>query len=412
MIKYDHTFLFIFALSKLPHFCYNTSMKYRELLRTTYFAGFLFSVQVALTAYINSSYLATKLPDFLIGILYTASAALAIAGLFLIPKLISAFGSSKIIGFLMLANILNILGMILSSNVYLVSFCFVLYFAFTTLIYLGIDIIIEHWSANTIQGTVRGAYLTSMNIGYMIGPIVAGFIADRLGFGVVYGFAIVFLIPVFIMIGFQLPTVTHIHESKANILGLARKFITHPELGSVFTVNFILQFFYAWMVIYTPIYLHQYAHIAWDTIGIMFTVMLLAFPLFEYPLGKLADKFKIEKSFMILGLITMGVATFFVTKAPVISIGALIAVLFITRIGASTVEVMTESYFFRKVDHNDTGSIGFFRNTLPFAYILAPVIASVVLKIAPMWTLFTILGVICCAGILVIFPRKRKVGHA
>ena len=188
----------------------------------------------------------------------------------------------------------------------------------------------------------------------------------------------------------------------------AVKFIRHPEFGSIFVVNFILQFFYAWMVIYTPIYLHEYAHIPWDTIGIVFTIMLAAFVILEYPLGKLADRFKIEKSMMMIGLLIMGLATFFITKAPILSLGALITVFFVTRIGASMVEVTTESYFFRKVNHNDTGCIGFFRNTYPFAYILAPIVASITLKLAPMWTLFLILGIICCLGVVILFPRTKK----
>jgi hypothetical protein len=84
------------------------------------------------------------------------------------------------------------------------------------------------------------------------------------------------------------------------------------------------------------------------------------------------------------------------------------ATLFMTRIGASIIEVATESYFFRHVKHDDTGSMGFFRNTYPFAYIIAPLLSSVLLKFTPLWSLFMVLGVICFVSIPVAYRINQK----
>jgi MFS family permease len=376
-------------------------MKYRALLRTTYLAGFLFSFHVALTVYVNSSYLSTKIPEALVGTLYTASAVIAIIGLYAIPRLMNRFGSRAILGTLVGINIANIIAMIVSHNVAVISACFAIFFAFNTLIYLGFDILIESWSENAVQGTVRGSYLTANNIGYMFAPLIAGFIADRLGFGTLYGFAIALSLPVLILLIGRLPSITNTHPSKSNILSLAHKFSRHKELRSVFLINFILQFFYAWMVIYTPLYLHEQAGLSWDRIGILFSIMLSAFVIFQYIAGKMADRFHCEKWMMAAGLFIMGVATLLVMRAPGMTFWTLALVLFITRVGASIVEVMTESYFFKRVHHDDTGAIGFFRNTYPFAYILAPLLASLILEFAPMWTLFAILGTLCCVAVFI-----------
>lgn len=374
-------------------------MKLRSLLRTTYVAGFLLSLQIALTVYVNSSFLETKIPENLIGFLYSASAVLSIIGLYFVPRLINKFGSSRVLGFLMLFNIGNLIGMIISPNVWTVSACFVTYFSFNTLIYLGLDILIEHWSTGLTQGSVRGKYLAILSLGFVVAPFFTGFITDRLGFGVLYGLAIAMIIPVFIIVALRLPTIHAIHPSKSNVFALINKFVSHPKLGSVFVINFILQFFYAWMVIYSPTYLHESVGIPWDTLGIVFMIMLLPFVLFEYPIGKLTDKFGAKK-FMVLGLFIMGTATILITTAPTITIIALAVLLFATRTGASFVEVSTESYFFKHVHPDDTGTIGFFRNTYPFAYLIAPVIASIIIGFAPVWTLFIILGCICFGGIL------------
>lgn len=374
----------------------------RKLLRTTYWAGFLFSLHIALTIFINSSFLATKIPEFLIGALYTASAILAVVGLYLVPKAINRFGTAKTLGLLILINIGNLLALILVQNIIALCVCFILYFAINTAVYLGTDIIVEHYTENSVQGSISGAYLTSKNVGFVIAPLIAGFLTDRLGFGVVYGFSILTLIPVLVIISFILPSITHTHASKANILGLAKKFLQHRDFSAVFFINFILQFFYAWMTIYSPLYLHERIGIPWDTLGIIFTVMLTAFVIFEYPLGKLADRFHIEKPMMYLGLLILGGGTMLITRSPLLSLSIITLILFISRIGASIIEVMTESYFFKKVHHDDTGSIGFFRNTYPFAYILAPLLAIPILKFSSLWVLFIILGVICFLGIPVV----------
>ncbi len=374
---------------------------HRSLLRITYITGFLLTFHIALISYVNSSFLATKIPEFLVGILYTASAIIAVIGLYTVPKLITRFGTRKIIGSMLLLSITSILVLIFSSNIIATLISFILYFSLTTCIYLGLDILIEHWSLASNQGTVRGIYLTSLSIAFMCAPLIGGFLTDRLGFTALYVLSVLMLLPVTIIILAVLPSITHTHSSKSNILGLAKKFLRHREFSAVFCVNFILQFFYAWMVIYTPIYLHEHLGIHWDVIGILFTIMLSAFVLLEYLMGMIADRFRIERGLMIIGLVIMGLATMFVTRAPLMTFWVLAITLFMTRVGASMVEVSTEAYFFRHVHRDDTGSIGFFRNTYPFAYIIAPLLSSVILKFAPLWTLYIILGIICFLGILV-----------
>lgn len=383
-------------------------MNSRNLLRTTYWAGFLLNSHVALISYVNSSFLATKIPESLIGMLYTASAILSVIGLFLVPHIIRRIGSRIVISGILFLNIVNLIAIIFSPTILVTAICFILYFALNTCLFLGLDILIEHWSENVNQGSIRGMYLTIISLGFMTGPLIGGYILDRLGYTSLYGLAMILLVPIVFTVLVRIPNIVQTHSSKSNIFGLLQKFIKHPDLGAVFLINFTLQFFYAWMVIYAPIYLHEHAHISWDTLGIMFTVMLSAFVLFQYAAGSLADRYHVEKHLMAFGLLIMGIATLFFAQAPQLTIVAITAILFATRVGASIVEVMTESYFFKRVNHADMGSIGFFRNTYPFAYILAPLIASIILKFAPIGKLFLILGIICIAAILITTGIKRR----
>jgi MFS family permease len=189
------------------------------------------------------------------------------------------------------------------------------------------------------------------------------------------------------------------HYSHATVKATAHKVFHSRDLKKIFTANIILQSFYAWMVIYTPIYLYKYVGFGWDDIGLMFTIMLLPFVLVDYPLGKLADKKFGEAEIMSIGFFILGLSTIGLAYITGKNIVLWTSILFITRVGAATVEMMIETYFFKKVPEKDLDVLGFFRMTRPAAYIIAPLIATITLSTVGHQAMFIILGVMCLCGL-------------
>jgi MFS family permease len=185
------------------------------------------------------------------------------------------------------------------------------------------------------------------------------------------------------------------------ILKTLRLFARNKHLSKIYVINFILKFFYAWMIIYTPIYLHQYVGFSWSQIGIIFSIMLLPFIILDFPLGKLSDRIGEKKmlivGFSIISLFTMAIPLF---HQPLLWLWA--GILFLTRIGAATIEVMSETYFFKSVDEEHADTISFFRNTMSLSFVIAPLVAIPVLLFVPSFEyLFFILGGIMLAGLLI-----------
>ncbi len=145
-------------------------------------------------------------------------------------------------------------------------------------------------------------------------------------------------------------------------------------------------------------YLRDYIGFSWTQIGLIFTLMLLPFVIFEVPVGEMADNKYGEKEFLTIGFIVMGLATLFISfiTAQVLFIWA--AVLFITRIGASFVEVSTESYFFKQVNQSKTDVISFFRVTRPISFIVAPILATISLQFIPFQYMFIVIGTLMIVG--------------
>jgi len=126
--------------------------------------------------------------------------------------------------------------------------------------------------------------------------------------------------------------------------------------------------------------------------------MLIPFVLFEIPFGYLADKILGEKEIMVTGFIITGCATIalfiFGEKSLIIMAG----ILFISRIGASAIESMSETYFFKKVSGSDTNIISFFRITTPLAFVVTPLIAGAILVYTSYGHIFLILGICTLLG--------------
>ncbi len=178
-------------------------------------------------------------------------------------------------------------------------------------------------------------------------------------------------------------------------------FMHNKHASKIYLINLLLKFFFSWMIIYTPIYLHQYLGLNWDKIGLIFTIMLLPFVFLSFPLGKLSDKIG-EKDILKLGFLITALFTLAIPLIIEPKVWILALVLFGTRVGAASIEVMSESYFFKSVSEENADAISFFRNTTPVSYIIGPLFALPLLYFVPSFGyLFFILAGVMLVGYLI-----------
>jgi MFS family permease len=154
------------------------------------------------------------------------------------------------------------------------------------------------------------------------------------------------------------------------------------------------------MVIYTPIYLATRMNFSWGEIGSILGIMLLPFIFLQFPLGEIADRRFGEKEILVIGFIITAISTGALSfLAPGTSLLVWAAILFATRIGAAAIEIMTETYFFKKIESSDTSLISFFRYTKPLSFVIGAAGASAFLAFADMKYMFLTLGIIMLSGI-------------
>ncbi|MEK7180342.1 MAG: MFS transporter [Patescibacteria group bacterium] len=393
----------MYSLLTPTPFRYNKRMRFPflqkdNLLPIVYIANLLFSFHFFLILYINSSFLNLYATEGIIGLLYALGSIGSLLLLLTAPKLLSKIGNQAFTLSYLILEFIAVIGLTFSSSLALIAFFFVLHGAVVGLVSFGLDIFVEkHSTKETETGGIRGLYLTLANTALVIAPTVVAFLLPRGDFGGVYLASALFLIPTFILIR------KYLKESKETFRPVSfskeiEVFRKDRNLRNIFVVNLVLQMFYAWMVIYTPIYLSLYIGFTWDKLGILFTFMLLPFLLFELPLGKIADTFFGEKEILVAGLAITAAATSLISYLTVPSFILWAIILFLTRTGASAVEIMTESYFFKHVNAANFDTISVFRMARPISFIITPLIAGIALGALPYrFTFLVLVGILLLA---------------
>lgn len=360
--------------------------------------SFLLAVSTALLAYTNSTYLAEKFDANFVGYIFTFGSLITFIAIHYFSKFILKVG--KMVSFLILLVFQLVLLLLLSSELSggALFMAFALYMMANALIWVNIDILVEAFSTDAATGRIRGGNLTITNLGYVVSPIVAGFLVEKYGFDLVFVVSALITLPMIIFALRNIKDNNDIHFSKPKpFFTVLAKIFTNPHLRSIYYIAFLLYFFYAVMVIYTPIHLVEGLGLTWGQVGQIFTVMLLPFVILEYIVGYLADRFFGEAEMLTLGIVVMSVATFMLFYVH--SFIGIMITLFMTRVGASMVEILRDSYFYKQVDGDDIDLIDYFRSTGPLAYILAPLVATIILSYVTLPYIFIFLSGLILTGL-------------
>ncbi|MEK7610067.1 MAG: MFS transporter [Patescibacteria group bacterium] len=362
--------------------------------------GFIYTLHMVLPMYSNSSFLSLFANEQTVGFIYMTSSAVSILAFLLAPYIIRRLGNYITSIGLVCVQIVIFYGLITSTSPTTIAFLFIVQSAIISLIGLTLDIFLETYTDGQNVGSVRGLYTTVLNASWLIGPLLGSMLISGMNnYRNTYVAALAMLFPLLYLIHKNFPKFKDPNYFHLSPWQLFKHIQSNKNWTKLFFANIILQTFYAWMVVYSPIYLNKTMGFGWDEIAIILTIMLIPFVIIQYPLGKLADKKYGEKEIMAIGFAIMGIATIILSFIGAKDLALWALVLFMTRIGAAAAEIMMETYFFKTVSPRDSAVLGSFRITRPIAYFIAPLITGFGLLFATHEYLFVIIGVICLIGI-------------
>ncbi|OHA88907.1 MAG: hypothetical protein A3C70_01985 [Candidatus Zambryskibacteria bacterium RIFCSPHIGHO2_02_FULL_43_14] len=361
---------------------------------------FFVSLHWGAILYVNSSLLSNFFTPDIISIFFLLGGVGNVILFLLAPKLIERLGKHRLLlSFLILAAV-STLNLAWATTEALVAISFIIYASTIYMIFYCFDIFLEELSTDTKTGEIRGIYIATIHLGLILGLFMLTVLAIADVLKYVYIAATVLLVPPILFTIFSLktssPTWHGLHRHHALLpfgLWWRTRSIRRATLA-----RFSLEFFYTFMTIYAPLYLHSVLGFEWNVIGTMFIVMLLPFIFFQWPVGKLADHFIGEKELMIIGFLLMIVSLLFMPYLEAVVIVWTLALL-LSRVGASLVEITTDSYFFKHISAYDIRLLSIFRLTRPASIVLGTAVGAISLNIFSFEKIFFVLALVVFFGL-------------
>lgn len=388
---------------------------------------FLLSFHFFFIYFVNSTYVTAYVGEKMVVFIYAIGALLNV-GLFLVaPKILRKFGIVKTTLAITTLEGLSVILMAFPFHISVAIGAFLLHMTVATVLIYCIDMLLEQYTRKGEIGSMRGMYLTMWNIPPLITPFIAGLIlGDRAnvylidignmavkalhnaGFWKVYLISAIFLIPFAIIIKVNFSKFKDPVYPLMAVRQTLKSFYKNHNIFDIFADRLLLNLYFAWMVIYLPIYLNEYIGFTWNQIGILFSIMLLPYILLERTIGKIQDKKHDEKEILIWGFFLLALGSIVQPFITTPNFGVWAIILFVSHVGAAFVEISTESYFFRHVSPTNSTYIGLFRMTRTLPYLILPLIIYISLYFLPIGHMFFILGLIMFIGMRYGFMLKDE----
>jgi MFS family permease len=366
------------------------------------FISFLMGFSQAMLVYVMAYYFKVASGTEDVGLFYFISYVVLFLILVNLHKIIRVLGKSNVFYFSVLAAITISAFLVFSAPSFFGITLLMLYIIFIGSAWVSLDVILESFSNDRMSGRIRGLHLTLINAGYLIGPFLSTQVLEKYDFQGIFVFLLIFnsLVLSFSLLGLR--NVNHCFSVKLRTRDLIKKVFSQKDIFKIYYIAFALDFFFALVVIYTSIYLLNQG-ISWSQIGVIFTFMLVPFVILQYPIGYLADKKMGEKEMIILSLIFIGISTGIIYFVETKNIWIWAVILLLTRIGAAMLEILRDSYFYKKIDGHDVDLINFFRTSMPVGYILATGISFILLLIFPVKAVFLLAATVVFSALIAAF---------
>ena len=315
------------------------------------------------------------------------------------PKIFQKIGVHQFLLLTIFLDTLTFGVLAIASTQWIVITVFILGLCLNTLVIFSLDELLKIFSHDKSTGSIRGAYLSIVSMAWILAQIASGNILSSFTFKTIYLLNFFIMILLLVVSLYDLRKIPDPKYHEVKDLSYIKNFFKNKNLSRSYIINALLQFFFCWMVIYTPLYLSIHLNFSWIEISEIFAVMLLPFIIIPFPLGKYSDRIG-ERKMLMFGFTVTALSTLAIFFIDTHNLWVWALVLFMTRVGASTVEAMSDAYFFKHIKPEEEQFVGVFRSSPSVSYIIGPIIASLTLFLVPSFEfLYLILGAVMLYGV-------------
>ena len=370
--------------------------------------GLVVSLSAAYLGTVWAVYLDSFLNSIvLVGFLSSALTVISFLSFFFFIPLIEKSDKGKIFSYSLLLFIISYILFAINRNFYL----FLALAVFITILYTlrvtSFGIIVRDKSENRKVSRNQGVIYTSMNIAWVIGPLVAGFVASS--FGIKWVFILCALFIFFGLVIFRVSGVKDLKGKKKADKNIFRNFVDffkNRERVLAYTLGGGVNLWWALIYLFIPLMIIR-SGLGELWVGYFLFGVAVPLILFEYVFSKWAGKHGFKGVFKVGYLLVsiMALACFFVSN-----IYFTLSLLVLASIGIAMLEPTTEAYFFDILKEKEKYRFyGPYNTAIETGGFIGRIFASLLLIFLPFNFLFLLFGGFMFLLFLISFKVKKIV---
>ncbi|MFH1218278.1 MAG: MFS transporter [Candidatus Peregrinibacteria bacterium] len=244
-------------------------------------------------------------------------------------------------------------------------------------------------------GEKEGRFYTFSNIGYLIGPLLGGFLAS------IFDYEMVFILSALIFIsGFVYFYHQHVIEkhpsiidrkmtTKAKLIKNTKDYFKNINRTKAYLITCTQMAWYGFKRLYIPLFVVSMGYVE-SMSGLIMSIGIIPFILMEVRVGKYADKHGVKNP-LTIGFLIMGITTIlvFFSPYPLLSF----ALIILSSIGGALVEPLQEFFLFKNLPEEQEDNLyGIYMTADPIAFFIVPAIGAAILFLLPFKFIFLVFG--------------------
>ena len=343
----------------------------------------------------------------LVGILSSVLTVISFLSYFFFIPLIERSDKGKIFSYSLFLFIISYILFALNHNFYLFIALAVVITVLYTLRITSFGIVVRDNSEDNAVSSNEGIVYTFMNIAWVIGPLVAGFIAFELGITWVFLLSALFL--TFGLIFFKVFEIKDPKGKKRIDNNFFKNFIDFfkdKERVLAYALSGGVNLWWALIYLFIPLMIIR-SSLGELWVGYFLFGVAVPLILFEYVFAKWAGKHGFKKLFKI-GYILVSIIAF--TCFFVSNIYIILSLLILASVGMAMLESTTEAYFFDILKRKEKYRFyGPYNTAIDTGSFIGKIFPSLMLIFLPFKFVFLLFGVFMFLLFLISFKTKNVV---
>ncbi len=373
----------------------------------------IFALSLSLIFPIFPNYIKSALQtDFNVSLFYAAMAIMMFVGALASTIIFSKYERSKVLKWSFILAAAAFVLLIFATEILSISGLRSITLWAKIFILSALALFVRDFTKSEQLGEEEGVFYRFSNIGYLLGPLIGGFVAARMGYEAVFFIAGASMIFGFLYFHYKHIVQKHpaiVNAPKTNVKDIiknAKEFFSDKDRRKVYLITVVLMFWFGFKILYVPLFVVKSGYME-NMSGLVLSLGMIPLIFFEVKVGKYADKkgirIPIFAGFLTIALSLMAI---FICPYPLINF----ALIVVAMLGASFIEPMQEYYLFNHLPQERQDALyGIYRTADPLAYFLAPLFGSLVLFFLPFRFLFLIAGLLILSiGVYLYYELKNN----